>query len=221
VTGSPEPPELDAVPADDGAVPPLGVATADAPVEPEGEAPPARMPRWTRTTLEWTAVIAVALAVAFLIRAYVVQTYFIPSVSMEPTLQIGDHILVLKAAYDFTSPAIGDVVVFKAPPKEHENCSDPDVQDLVKRIIALPGDKIYSKGNQIFVDGAPLHQPWQYTQPLGTPITLQVVAPNSYFVMGDNRSNSCDSRVWGDVPRGNIIGKAIFIFWPPSRISSI
>jgi signal peptidase I len=178
-------------------------------------------PSATRAIIEWVVVIAIAVVLALVVRAYVVQTFYIPSPSMEPTLQIGDRILVLKAAYDFTSPAIGDVIVFRAPPKEHLMCSEPEVQDLVKRIIALPGDTISSKGNTIYIDGKPLVQPWQHTSQLGPAIRPQTIPPNQYFVMGDNRPDSCDSRVWGTVPRANIIGKAIVIFWPLSRISTI
>ena len=140
---------------------------------------------------------------------------------MEPTLQVGDHILVLKAAYRFTSPAIGDVIVFKAPPKEHLACQDPEVQDLVKRIIALPGDDIHSVGNNIYINDKLLAQPWQHTTNIGSAIRNQVIPPNQFLVMGDNRPESCDSRVWGTVPRANIIGKAVLIFWPLSRFSKI
>jgi signal peptidase I len=193
---------------------------AESPAEASGTAqPPAG--RWVRTLVEWVLVLAVALGIALLVRTYVIQTYFIPSISMEPTLQVGDHILVLKAAYRFTSPAIGDVIVFKAPPQEHQSCQDPEVQDLVKRIIALPGDKIRSAGNTIFVNGKPLAQPWQHTQEIGSPIRSQFVGAGRYFVMGDNRPESCDSRVWGTVPRGDIIGKAVLIFWPLSRFGTI
>jgi signal peptidase I len=196
------------------------VATEPPPPEPPVEKP-SRAGPWLRTAVEWVVVLAIALGIALLVRTYVIQTYFIPSISMEPTLQVGDHILVLKAAYRFTSPAIGDVIVFKAPPQEHQSCQDPQVQDLVKRIVALPGDRIRSQGNTIYVNGRVLAQPWQHTAQIGSPVRNQLVAPNHYFVMGDNRPESCDSRVWGTVPRGDIIGKAVLIFWPPSRFSTI
>jgi signal peptidase I len=185
----------------------------------EGAAEPRR--RGWHTAVEWLGVLVVALIVAFLVRTYVVQTYYIPSPSMEPTLQVGDHILVLKAAYRFTTPAIGDIIVFKAPPAEHQSCEDPQVQDLVKRIIAVPSDTIRSVGNVIFVNGAPLKQPWSHTAMLGQKIPTQTIPPNQFYVMGDNRPESCDSRVWGTVPRANIIGKAIFVFWPPSHIKPL
>jgi len=194
---------------------------------PTSEDRPKKKRSTLRSAVEWVVVLAIALGVALFVRSYVVQTYFIPSASMEPTLQIGDHILVLKAAYRFTSPAIGDIVVFTAPPAEHVKCSDPEVQDLVKRIVATPGDTIWSVGNQIYLQpagaphGAPLSQPWQHSASLGPAITRQVVAPDQYFVMGDNRQNSCDSRDWGTVPRGDIVGKAVFIFWPPSRMGTL
>ncbi|HEV3212618.1 MAG TPA: signal peptidase I [Acidimicrobiales bacterium] len=213
----------------DGGGPAAPTAPSPGPLDAPDETPasdgrartPRRSIRWLRTLLEWAAVLGVALLVAVVVRTYVIQTYFIPSISMEPTLQIGDHILVLKAAYDFTDPAIGDVIVFKAPPLEHNACQDPEVQDLVKRIIAVPGDEIRSAGNTIYVNGQPLAQPWQHTAAIGTPIHPQMVAPNRFFVMGDNRPESCDSRVWGTVPRSDIIGKAILIFWPLSRLSVI
>jgi signal peptidase I len=196
------------------------VATEAPEPEPPAEKPSRAAP-WLRTAVEWVVVLAVALGIALLVRTYVIQTYFIPSISMEPTLQVGDHILVLKAAYRFTSPAIGDVIVFKAPLQEHESCQDPQVQDLVKRIVALPGDRIRSQGNTIYVNGKVLAQPWQHTAQIGSPIRSEVVAANHYFVMGDNRPESCDARVWGTVPRSDIIGKAVLIFWPPSRFSKI
>lgn len=170
-------------------------------------------------------VIGIAVGIALSLRAFVVQTYFIPSGSMEPTLDVGDHILVLKAAYDFTSPAVGDVIVFKAPQRERSSCDDPGVQDLVKRIIATPGDTIASEGNSIYLDGHKLRQPWTHNGQLGTsiaPLQHPIRVPaNDYFVLGDNRPDSCDSRVWGFVPRSDIIGRAIFVYWPVSRIGTI
>ncbi len=100
-------------------------------------------------------------------------------------------------------------------------CDSPGVTDLVKRIIATPGETISSQGNLIYVDGKVLKQPWQHAATLGTPITLQKIPKNDYFVMGDNRPESCDSRLWGYVPRSSIIGKAILIYWPISRLSII
>ena len=170
--------------------------------------------------LEWVCVIGVALVLAIVVRTYVIQTFYIPSGSMEPTLDIGDRILVFKMAYDFTSPATGDVIVFKAP--KAENCGDPSITDLVKRIIAVPGDTVWSKGNTIWLqspNGRPhaLHQDWPHYAELVQPITRELIPANRYFVMGDNHPASCDSRMWGTVPRANIIGKVVLKIWPLSH----
>ena len=196
-------------------------------------------PRRERSTawwaFEWTCVIVLALVLAFAVRTFVVQTFFIPSGSMEPTLSVGDRILVLKLAYDFTSPAVGDVVVFKAPPSEH--CGDPSVTDLVKRIIATPGQTIWSgkfnspsptsNGNTIWYlnpgSTTPhrLDQDWPHYSLLESPITRQTIAPNHYFMMGDNHPASCDSRDWGTLPRNDIIGKVVLKIWPLSQFGTI
>jgi len=164
------------------------------------------------------AVVVVALLAAFLVRTFVFQTFYIPSGSMEPTLQIGDRIVVSKLSYDFHSVKRGDIIVFHAPPREATVCADPAVQDLVKRVIGLPGETISSRGNTILIDGKPLAQPWFPAVPLGPAITPTRIGPNSFFVMGDNRSNSCDSRMWGTLPKANIIGHVILRIWPLSQI---
>jgi signal peptidase I len=168
---------------------------------------------------EWLCVIALALLLALGVRTFVIQTFYIPSGSMEPTLNIGDRILVFKMAYDFTNPATGDVVVFKAPPAE--KCGDPSVTDLVKRIVGIPGQTIWSERNTIYIDGKPLHQDWPHYRLLLTPITRQLIAPNHYFMMGDNHPASCDSRDWGQLPRSDIIGKVVLKIWPLSQFGTI
>ena len=178
-----------------------------------------RGPLWW--IIEWTLVIVVALVLAIGVRTYVVQTFFIPSGSMEPTLLVGDRILVLKVAYDFTNPAIGDVIVFRAPPSERSMCSDSGVQDLVKRIVGLPGQFIASRGNEILVNGKVEKQDWQHYAPLVSPIRPQLIPPNQYFVMGDNHPSSCDSRTWGTVPRSDIVGKVVLRIWPLSQFGTI
>jgi len=176
---------------------------------------PRRARRRRRLVLEWTFIIVLAVAVSFIMRTYVVQTFFIPSASMQPTLQVGDRILVSKLSVDFGTIHRGDIVVFKAPPAEH--CGDA-VSDLVKRVIGLPGDHLTSRGNTIYVNGKRLDETWSHIEPLSTPIGHVTVPANSYFVMGDNHPNSCDSRFWGSVPRKDLIGKVFFRIWPPSRI---
>lgn len=168
---------------------------------------------------EWLCVIALALVLALAVRTFVIQTFYIPSGSMEPTLNVGDRILVFKLAYDFSSPATGDVVVFKAPPAEH--CGDPSVTDLVKRIVGLPGQTIWSERNTIYIDGKPLRQDWPHYRLLLTPIAKQTIGLNHYFMMGDNHPASCDSRDWGTLPRSDIIGKVVLKIWPLSQFGTI
>ena len=160
------------------------------------------------------AILVVAVAVSFLMRTYALQTFFIPSGSMEPTLQIGDRIIVSKLSLDFGSIHRGDILVFKAPPAEH--CGEP-VTDLVKRVIGLPGDHLTSRGNTIYVNGTALDETWTHYEPLATPIGQVTVPANSYFMMGDNHPDSCDSRMWGTVPRSDVIGRAFLRIWPIAR----
>src|ERR1700678_2807655 len=112
-----------------------------------------------RGFIEWVIVLVAAVLLSFLVRTFVVQEYFVPSGSMTPTLDIGDRILVNKLSVDFGTVNIGDIVVFKAPPNVKTICND-DVADLVKRVIGVPGDTLYSKGNTIYVNGKPLDQRW-------------------------------------------------------------
>ncbi len=185
------------------------------PSEPEHARP--RRKHTRRLLVEWGSIVLVALAVSFFMRTYVIQTFFIPSGSMEPTLMIGDRIIVSKLSVQFGTIHRGDILVFKAPQGVAAACSDP-VADLVKRVIGLPGDHLTSRGNTIYVNGAPLVENWTHYEPLGSPIGQVTVPANSYFMMGDNHPQSCDSRVWGVVPRSDIVGKAFLRIWPLSRI---
>ena len=145
----------------------------------------------------------------FLIIRFAVQNFRVDGMSMEPTLHNSEYILVNKAAYVFHSPGRGDVIVFEYP-------LDPQV-DYVKRIIAISGDVISVVGEKVTVDGVTLREPYIHpNDPFNpfAPIYNRAVPANDYFVMGDNRGNSSDSRQWGFVPRQNIIGQATFVYWP-------
>jgi signal peptidase I len=168
-----------------------------------------------KVLMEWVVIIVIAVVASLLVRTFVFQTYFIPSASMEPTLHIGDRIIINKLSVDFGTIHTGDIVVFKAPPAE--NCGTK-VADLVKRVIGVPGDRLTSKANTIYINGKPLDETWPHDEPLGTPIGNVTVKPGQYFVMGDNHPDSCDSRYWGTVPRSDIIGKVFLRIWPLSRI---
>jgi signal peptidase I len=169
-----------------------------------------------RVIVEWVIVLVIAVTASFLIRTFAFQTFSIPSKSMEPTLYEGNHIMVDKLSADFGTINIGDIVVFKAPPGVKEDCGD-DVADLVKRVIGVPGDRLTSRGNTIYVNGKPLDQKWSIYKSIGTAIGHVTVPKGQYFMMGDNHANSCDSRTWGTVPRSDIIGKVFLKFWPPSQ----
>ncbi len=182
-------------------------------------AAPTRTRSRRRIAIEWVVILVVAVTASFLIRTFAIQTFVIPSGSMEPTLHVGDRILVDKLSVDFGSINVGDVIVFRAPPREH--CQDNGVKDLVKRVIGLPGQHLTSKGNTIYANGRAVKEPWTYFPTIGTPIGQVTVPKGSYFVMGDNRDDSCDSRFWGTVPRSDIIGKVFVRVWPPSRIGFI
>jgi signal peptidase I len=205
--------------------PPIGPPADPAdPSEPAGgqarTEPPQRSSRWLR---EGIIVVVVAVLVAVLLRTFVVQTFYIPSGSMEPTLQIGDRILVDKLSYDLHSVHRGDIVVFGRPPRE--DCGGPEVNDLVKRVIGLPGDAISLSGGHVYVDGKRLDESWLPTSeqgvttagPVGNGFNLvrsYRIPSDDYFVMGDNRTDSCDSRYWGPIPKSLIVGKVSLRVWP-------
>jgi signal peptidase I len=147
---------------------------------------------------------------------------------MVPTLKIGDRIIVNKLSYRIHGVGRGDIVVFARPPGEAAICSPPPVNDLVKRVIGLPGETISLSGGQVFINGHELAEPWL---PAGTqtlpgpgdvPYSLSQpfrIPQGDYFVMGDNRTESCDSRYWGPIPRSLIVGKVDLRIWPISRIA--
>jgi signal peptidase I len=169
---------------------------------------------WWRETLE---TIVWALALALIIRTFVIQAFWIPSGSMLPTLQVGDRVLVAKFWMWFATPKRGDVYVFKYP-------EDPS-RDFIKRIVALPGDTVDIRDGVVFVNGFPTDEPYvvykdRYTMRPNRfyPTVPFTVPENKYFALGDNRPNSQDGRFWGYVPAEDIHGPAFFRYWPLKRI---
>lgn len=179
-----------------------------------------KRPSWRRRLLEWAAVIMAAALVAFLVRSFVFEVYSVPSSSMMPTIRPGDRIVVDKLFFNYHDLHPGDIVVFRRPPRDRPGvCAGPEVGDLVKRIVGLPGQTVSSKGNTVLVNGKPLAQPYL---PAGTVLGRQIsppvhVPPDHYFVLGDNRDISCDSRYWGTIKGSSIVGTVIAAIWRNSH----
>ena len=155
-------------------------------------------------------VIVLTLVFGF-VKPFVMEAFWIPSGSMIPTLKIGDRVLVNKFIYRFTEPERGDIIVF-------QSVDTPD-EDLIKRVVGLPGDEIAERSGKLFVNGEPQKEPYTNGEiPDRTSFAKTTVPKNHVFVMGDNRGNSADSRVFGPLPEKNIEGEAFLRFWPPNRI---
>ncbi|GAB4543211.1 MAG: signal peptidase I [Pleurocapsa sp.] len=154
---------------------------------------------------------------AFGIRACVAEARFIPSSSMEPTLEIDDRLIIEKVSYRFHEPKRGDVVVFSPTDKLREqNYKDA----FIKRVIGLPGDTVEVKNGKVYVNGEALTEKYIKDAP-NYPYGPVTVPENQYLVLGDNRNNSYDSHYWGFVPRKNLIGRATLRFWPLNRLGSL
>jgi signal peptidase I len=191
------------------------------------------LPRRLRVVVDWIVTIVGAIAIVLAIKAWVVNPYRIPSSSMEPTLhcarpasgceaRFSDRVLANRFIYHFRDPNRGEIVVFNTTPVVRQKCNAGGT--FVKRIIGLPGDHVQSRlvngKDYIFVNGKQLDEPYiQGDRRSADPTKTYSVPPDSYFMMGDNRASSCDSRSWGALPRKNIIGKVFMTYWPPNRIS--
>ncbi len=168
-------------------------------------------PRKKSVIREYAEAFIIALILALIIRTFIIQAFKIPSGSMLPTLQIGDYILVNKFVYYFRAPKRGEIIVFKFPLNEK--------RDFIKRVIGLPGEEIQLKNRQVYINGKPI--PESYTASSlhspqdapGSSFGPFKVPDDSFFVMGDNRDNSMDSRIWGAVNKSKIKGKAFVIYW--------
>jgi signal peptidase I len=197
------------------------------------------LPRSVRVTLDWILTIAGAILIVLALKQWVVNPYRIPSSSMEPTLNCAkgpafpgclgdssDRVLACRICLDFRSPSRGDIVVFNTPSDAAAKCGEGGT--FVKRVIGLPGDTIREDDNGfIWIKSPGAKQFVKLKEPYLTSSRRladsqhfgQVwKAGNGYFMMGDNRAESCDSRAWGSVPRNKLIGTVFFVYWPPDRI---
>jgi signal peptidase I len=179
--------------------------------------------------LDWVLTIAGAILIVFALKAWVVNPYRIPSSSMEPTLhcakpapgcesRFSDRVLANRFIYHFRDPKRGEIIVFKTPPEARIRCGAGGT--FVKRLIGLPGEDVSERDGFVYINGRLLNEPYIKADRRDheAPRNFGKIPPDHYFFMGDNRSQSCDSRVWGSVPRGNLIGEVFFVYWPPNRI---
>ncbi len=178
--------------------------------------------------MDWALTITLAIGAVLVFQAEVAKPYRIPTPSMEPTLhcakpvsgclsRVADRVLVNRLVYRFHEPRRGDIVVFKAPARVEAACTAGGT--FIKRIVGLPGEKVSMRNGFVLIDGVPLVEPYLRPAYRGRESEDWGLIPGkSYFVLGDNRTMSCDSRRWGIVPRDNIIGRADVTYWPPNRV---
>jgi signal peptidase I len=187
------------------------------------------LPRSVRVVLDWVLTIAGAIVIVFGLKMWVVNPYRIPSSSMEPTLhcakpapgceaQFSDRVLANRFIYHFRSPKRGEIIVFQTPPEAKIRCGAGGT--FVKRLIGLPGETVSERDGFVYINGVQLHEPYISADRRDhePPRTWTKIPKGYYFFMGDNRAQSCDSRVWGPVPRKNLIGEVFFVYWPPNRL---
>ena len=189
-----------------------------------------RLPRPVRVVLDWGITITVAVAFVLAFEAEVAKPFRIPSSSMEGTLHcakpapgcrgsVDDRVIANRLAYRFGDPERGQIVVFRAPAEARTRCSPVNGDVFVKRLVGLPGETIRERNGQVFVDGRRLVEPYVTPRERDHQSGTWTVPRGHYFFMGDNRADSCDSRVWGAVPRGSLIGPVLVRYWPPQRVS--
>jgi signal peptidase I len=166
-----------------------------------------------RTVLEWVLLLGGALVIALLIKTFLFQAFYIPSESMVPTLETNDRVLVNKLSYKLHDVNRGDIVVFETPESETGGA-----QDLVKRVIGLPGETVSCRNGGILIDGRPLDEPY-LEDTVDTSCDQEYRIPaDTVFVMGDNRTQSKDSRSFGPIDQDSIVGRVFIRIWPPNRV---
>ena len=188
-----------------------------------------RIPQPWRTILDWFVTVAIAIAFVLSFQAQVAKPYRIPSPSMEPTLhcakpadsclgRFSDRVIANRLAYRFSDPKRGQIVVFRSPETASRCGLGDGGSPFVKRIVGLPGERVSARDGIVYIDGDRLVEPYVDPSRRGHETAQWPrVPPGHYFVLGDNRTLSCDSRAWGTVPRSNLIGPVLLTYWPPNR----
>lgn len=222
-----------------GAEPPPSKPSPDGEIATKaGGAPPKKRGPLAFLT-ELPVLLLVAFILALLIKSFLLQAFYIPSESMEPTLEVGDRVLVNKVVYRLHPPRRGDVIVFADPDPEPGPDRNPvstfwhwlteglgvstsPEKDFIKRVIGLPGETVEIKRGEVFIDGGRLDEPYLSALEDDSDFGPVEVPPETLFVMGDNRPNSNDSRRGlGFIPYDKVIGRAFVVIWPPSRIGGL
>jgi signal peptidase I len=187
------------------------------------------LPHGWRVTIDWLVTIVGAIAIVLAIKAWIVNPYRIPSSSMEPTLhcarpgseceaRFSDRVLACRFCFRFWPPKRGEIIVFHTPPLAAVRCGAGGT--FVKRLVGLPGEIWEERAGFVYINGKRLAEPYiKKDRRDERTVAPQKIPAKNYFMMGDNRVSSCDSRAWGTVPRANLIGKVFATYWPPSRIS--
>jgi signal peptidase I len=189
-----------------------------------------RVPEPWRGVLDWTLSILIAVVVVLAVKVEVANPYRVPTASMEPTLHCArpgrgcqssrsDRVVANRFIYRFRDPRRGEIVVFEAPARTRAVCDEGGT--FVKRIVGLPGEVVSERNGFVYIDGRKLDEP--YVEPANRDDRTQQwprIAAVHYFMMGDNRSRSCDSREWGTVPRSSLIGPVFLTYWPLDRIGT-
>jgi signal peptidase I len=204
--------------------------------EPSGPAPVELPPPKPRSLLrELPLLLFVAFLIAFMVKTFVAQAFFIPSESMVHTLEVGDRVLVSRVSFKLHDPHRGDIVVFTSPFEtqgkgkgslpsrvihtvlESVGLRQPSTEDFIKRVIGLPGETVEGKAGTIYINGHQLVEPYLAEEPLGD-FPPKTIPKGQLWVMGDNRNRSSDSRVFGPIKESKIVGRAILRIWPIPRL---
>ncbi len=190
--------------------------------------PRSLLQRWRQRprtkAMETLETVVLAGGIAWFVHAFIAASFYIPSESMLPGLEINDRLLAEKLSYRFHPPRRGDIVVFDPPPKATALAGNA----VIKRVVGLPGETIAIHSGLVFIDGQPLTEPYTLAMPAYPEPDWHAlgmaggrIPSDAVFVMGDNRNNSADSHVWGTLPIDHIIGHAVFRFWPIPRIGPV
>jgi signal peptidase I len=199
----------------------LPFCRAAMPIDQSSESPTPLLNRLWNSWGENIRILLIALVLAFFIRTFIAEPRFIPSASMVPTLNLGDRLVIEKISYHLHPPQRSDIVVFQVPVALQEESGYSADQAFIKRVIGLPGDRIALRAGKVYRNGQPIAEPYVVEQPKAEDFPEVTVPLQQLFVMGDNRNNSNDSRYWGFLPMKNLIGHAVWRFFPLDKWGSL